>query len=176
MPRLCPAVYIAAVWCAMQNDFHRLVFMLGDRSVAAAPAEQLEEDKPLAINVIFTSESNVRAALKGAGKLAQNLKAHLNLIVVKEVPLAFALGQPPVPATFTANRLYELASEGLQGAMDIFVQLYYCRNKPQALLQALAPESLVVMGGRPSRWPSKEKRLARLLLDHGHQVIFAGSV
>jgi hypothetical protein len=157
----------------MNNEIHRLVFVVADRRVAAETAgEGLDARTSLEVNVIFTDEKRARAALKCAGALARSLQAHLNLVVVKQVPLAFPLERPPIPVSFTEEKLHEFASEGLQGPMDTTVQLYYCRNRLKGLLQALKPKSLVVIGGRRKLWPTKESRLAATLRAEGHQVIF----
>lgn len=157
----------------MNSEIHRLVFVVADRHVAVdAVGEEFDARTPLEVNVIFTDEKRARAALKCAGALAQGLQARLNLVVVKQVPLAFPLERPPIPFSFTAGKLYEFVSEGLQGRMDTTVQLYYCRNRLKGLLQALKPKSLVVIGGSRKVWPTKESRLAAILRTKGYQVIF----
>jgi hypothetical protein len=135
---------------------------------AAGPGAALE------LSVIFTSEKGSQVALRFAGTLAQNLNAHLNLIVVKQVPWALPLDRPSVPVSFTERRLIALAVAETQGQLDTTVRLYYCRKRTETLLQALEPKSLIVIGCRNDWWPFRERRLARLLRSNGHQVIFAG--
>jgi hypothetical protein len=157
----------------MNNEIHRLVFVVPERRADTdAIPEELDAQPSLEVNVIFTTEKHACSALKVAGALAQNLNAHLNLVAVKEVPLGFPLDRPPVAIPFTQRRLYDFASQGLQGPLDTTVRLYYCRDKAQGLLHALMPKSLVIIGGKERLWPTKESRLARILRDRGHQVIF----
>jgi hypothetical protein len=157
----------------MNSEIRRLVFVVPERREALdAVPEELDTRATLEVNVIFTTEKHACAALKVAGALAQNLNAHLNVVAVKEVPLGFPLDRPPVAIPFTQRRLYDLANQGVQGPLDTTVRLYYCRKKLQGLLQALTPKSLVVIGGNERLWPTKESRLARILRDRGHQVIF----
>jgi hypothetical protein len=158
----------------MNSEIHQRVLVVpGKHSTTEASGIEAEICAPLEVNVIFTDEKRARAALKFAGGLALNLHAHVNLVVVKEVPTAFPLGRPPVAISFTAQRLFELASEGVQGPLDTTVQLYYCRDQLQGLLQSLRSKSLVIIGGRDSGWPTRESRLAKALRAQGHQVIFA---
>jgi hypothetical protein len=157
----------------MNSEIHRLVFVVPERRAALdADPEEVDTRESLEVNVLFTTERHACTALKVAGALAQNLNAHLSLVVVKEVPLGFPLDRPPVAISFTQQRLYDFASQGLQGPLDTTVRLYYCRKIMQGLLQALKPKSLVVIGGRKKLWPTKESRLAKILRARGYQVIF----
>jgi hypothetical protein len=160
----------------MNLAIHSCVFLVpGQHSVAEVVSEKTDTSASLEVNVIFTNERRARVALKFAGRLAQNLNAHINLLVVKEVPLAFPLDRPPVPISFTMRRFFEFVNEGLQGPMETTVRLYYCRNRPQALVQALEPKSLVILGGRETWWPTLEGRLGTMLRAKGHQLIFAAN-
>jgi hypothetical protein len=158
----------------LNSEIHRFVFAVPERHAATSEVpEEIDTEALLEVNVIFTTDKRACAALKVAGALALNLNAHLNLVAVKEVPLAFPIDRPPVDIPFTQRRLYELAGQGVQGPLDTTVRLYYCRNKLQGLLQALKPKSLVVIGGQKRLWPTREDRLAKILRAKGHQVIFA---
>jgi hypothetical protein len=158
----------------MNSEIDRLVFVVPERHAATSEVpEEVDTATSLEVNVIFTTERYACTALKVAGTLAQNLNAHLNLLAVKEVPLAFPIDRPPVAIPFTERRLYEFANQGVQGPLETTVRLYYCRNQLQGLLQALKPKSLVIIGGRKRFWPTKENRLAKILRVKGHQVIFS---
>jgi hypothetical protein len=157
----------------LNSGINRFVFVVPERHAATSEVpEEIDTEASLEVNVIFTTEKHACTALKVAGSLAQNLNAHLNLVAVKEVPLGFPIDRPPVAIPFTQRRLYELASQGVQGPLDTTVRLYYCRNKLQGLLQALKPKSLVIIGGSERLWPTKTSRLVRILRGKGHQVIF----
>ena len=130
-------------------------------------------DRKLEVNVIFTTEAATLIALKSAADLGAGLDAQINIIAAQPVPLAFPVNRPPVSVDFTLRRLKDLASRGAQGDLEATVNLYLCRDRRQALLNVLAPGSLVVIGGKPRWWGSESKRIAKILTRHGHRVVFA---
>ena len=125
------------------------------------------------VNVIFTDSESTLAALKMAGSLACNLGARINLVAAQVVPLVFPLTRPPVAVDYTEQRLLDLAYRGAQGPLETSIQLHLCRDKRQALLRALKPKSLVVIGGKSRWWPTKERKLAEVLRSKGHEVVVA---
>ena len=158
----------------MGNLIDRSSIELWERSVPPDRAAENNPSNELEINVIFTDHQGTLSALRTAGVLAYQLQAHINLLVPRVVPYAFPLASPPVSIRFTERRLLDLAHRGAQGPMAISVQVYLCRDRRLCLLEALKPQSLVVVGGRARWWPTKETKLARMLQFVGHQVIFAG--
>jgi len=126
----------------------------------------------LELNVAFTDSDSTLAALRMAGNLALDVGARINLLVAHVVPFQFPLTRPPVDVAFTEQRLLDLAYKGAQGPLDTVIHFYLCRDRRQALLQALKPNSLVVIGGRKRWWPTWESKLARMLRGQGHEVIF----
>lgn len=126
----------------------------------------------LEVRVIFTDPRGTIAALKTAGTLAAGLGASIKLIAAQAVPYAYPLDRPPVNIGFTERLLSETCHQ-VQGALETTVRLYFCRNRVETLLRVLAPNSLVVIGGRKGWWPTAERRLARTLRSKGHQVVFA---
>jgi len=141
----------------------------------AAPHEEAprRKDRKLEVNVIFTTEVATLAALKTAGDLGADLDARINLIAAHAVPLAFPVNRPPVSVDFTLRRLKDLACRGAQGDLETSINLYLCRDRRQALLHALAPGALVVIGEKRPWWCSESTRIAKILARHGHRVIFA---
>lgn len=137
-----------------------------ERGVVTAPLSKLQ------VNVIFTSTRGTLAALRTASALAHNLEARVNLLAPQVVPYALPLERPPVPITFTQQRLLDLVYRGNLGCVEASVQLYLCRDRRQALQQVLKPRSLVIIGGRARWWPTTESKLAGILRSQGHQVIF----
>src|SRR5205807_6174084 len=93
---------------------------------------------------------------------------------LESCPTRSRSARPPVSIELTERRLLDLARQGAQGPVVISVQLYLCRDRRLCLLEALKPQSLVVLGGRARWWPTKETKLARMLQFAGHHVIFAG--
>jgi hypothetical protein len=157
----------------MSNHIGRSSMELWERSIPPGRAAETNPGNELEINVIFTDHRGTLGALKTAGALAHQLRAHINLLVPRVVPYAFPLASPPVSIQFTERRLLDLAHRGAQGPIVISVQLYLCRDPRLCLLEALEPRSLVVVGGRARWWPTKETKLARMLQFAGHHVVFA---
>src|SRR6266849_8967572 len=158
----------------MRNHIGCSSMELWERSIPPDRAAENNPSNELEINVIFTDPHGTLSALRTAGALAHQLRAHINLLVLRVVPYAFPLASPPVSIQFTERRLLDLAHRGAQGPMVISVQVYLCRDRRLCLLKALKPQSLVVVGGRARWWPTKETKLARMLQFAGHRVIFAG--
>ena len=153
------------------QTIHRQLWQTG----FAAPHDEAprQRDRKLEVNVIFTTEAATLAALKAAGDLGADLDARINLIAAHPVPLAFPVDRPPVSVNFTLRRLKDLACQGAQGDLETSVKLYLCRDRRQALLHALTPGALVVIGERRPWWGSESRRIAKILARHGHRVIFA---
>jgi hypothetical protein len=131
-----------------------------------------EQDLSLNVTVVFTSLGATLAALKKAGGLADSLGARIRLVVPLVVPYPLSLANPPVPVEFQERRFREIAANS---SLAIEVQLYFCRDKLEALKLVLEPHSLIVIGGRTQLWPTREKGLACKLRRAGHEVIFTGS-
>ncbi len=157
----------------MSSQIDGTFMELWERSATQDGAPQAGASAKLEVNVIFTNTQGTLAALKMAGYLACNLGARINLVVAQVVPLPFPLTRPPVSVAFTEQRLLDVACQGAQGPLETAVNLYLCRDRGQALLRALKPRSLVVIGGRARWWPTAESRLATMIRSKGHQVIFA---
>ena len=158
----------------MSIHIDRSSMELWERCIPPGRAAESNPSNGLEINVVFTDHQGTLSALRTAGALAHQLQAHINLLVLRVVPYAFPLASPPVSIQFTERQLLDLAHRGVQGPMVISVQVYLCRDRRLCLLEALKPQSLVVVGGRAGWWPTKETKLARMLQFAGHQVIFAG--
>jgi hypothetical protein len=158
----------------MSNHIDRSSTELWEYSIPPGRAAETDPGNELEINVIFTDHRGTLGALKTAGALAHHLRAHINLLVPRVVPYACALANPPVSIQFSERRLLNLARQGAQGSVVISVQVYLCRDRRLCLLEALKPQSLVIVGGRTRWWPTKETKLAKMLQFAGHHVIFAG--
>jgi hypothetical protein len=158
----------------MNNYIGRSSLELWECSIPPGCAEETNPGNELEINVIFTDHRSTLGALKTAGALAHQLRAHINLLVPRVVPYAFPLASPPVSIQFTERRLLDFARQVAQDPMVISVQLYLCRDRRLCLLEALKPQSLVVVGGRARWWPTKETKLTKMLRFAGHRVIFDG--
>jgi hypothetical protein len=129
-----------------------------------------EANSKLNIAVIFTSIESTLSALRRAGSLASRRHACITLIVPQVVPYPLPIGSPAVPPDFTERRFRVMAGES---PVKTTVQIYLCRDRAETLLAVLKPHSVVVIGGRSTWWPTREKRLARQLRRSGHEVVFA---
>jgi len=138
--------------------------------VTGVPARPLVEqsDSKLEISVVFTSVNATLAALKEAGRLAENLGARITLIVPQIVPYPLPLTSPPVLVDFNERRLRVIAGHC---RVETRVSVYLCRDPLEILQSVLKPHSLVVIGSRKKWWPAAEKRMARKLRHLGHQVV-----
>jgi hypothetical protein len=124
----------------------------------------------LNISVIFTSVECTLAALREAGRLASNLGGQITLVVPQVVPYPLALDALPVTAGFNERSFRTVAGAS---SISTTVRVYLCRDPEAAVLSALTPRSLVVIGGGKRWWPTAEKRLAGKLRRAGHEVIVA---
>ena len=127
-----------------------------------------ERRSTLEVTVVFTKVPATLRALKMAAELAHNLNGRIRLLVPQVVPYPLPLERPAVSAEFSRRRLQTLAS---QGSIDTRVEVWLCRDRSDALCQALKPDALVVNGVRRSWWPATEKALARKLRRKGYEVI-----
>lgn len=155
----------------MGSDAKRLIPGPVERRIIAEPLRPAYGDRQFEINVIFTTPKGTMAALKAAQELAHSLDAQTLLLVPQVVPRQFPISSPPVSIAFTQRRACAIAAE-CQKDGEIQVQVYLCGDRRKCLLQALKPQSLVVIGGRKRWWPAPEQKLAQALRDEGHKVIF----
>jgi hypothetical protein len=120
--------------------------------------------------VILTSEEATLAALRQAAVLAKPISARLRLLVPELVPFPLPVDRPPVaPEVMEARLLTLVARAGVETSIDIRL----CREPVKPVSAALAPRSLVVIGGR-GRWPlARERRMAASLRRQGHTVFLA---
>src|SRR5260370_9725248 len=122
--------------------------------------------------VMFADVPGTLKALKTAAELAHSLNGRIRLMAPQVVPYPLPLESPPVSKKFSQMRFQTLASHG---SIDTHVELYFCRDRDEAVCQALEPEDIIVIGARRSWWPTAEKALARKLQRKGHHVILVDS-
>ena len=151
----------------MEPALERILTPSVNRPPRLEPAETTSK---LNVIVIFTSVDATLQALKQAGKLAHQLNGRIMLVAPQVVPYPLPLTSPPVLLDWNERRLRVIAD---QSEVETIVRIYLCRDRWQALEQALRPHSVVVVGGRKRWWPTRESRLARRLRHAGHEVIFA---
>jgi len=126
-------------------------------------------ERDLEVNVLFTTIKGTLSALRVAAKLADDLGARIRVIVPQVVPYPLDLSHPPIKPEFSARRVCTIASEH---AIDTEIQVCLCRDKRDATLAVLKPNSIVVVGGRKRFWRTEETRMADSIRRQGHQVVF----
>src|ERR1019366_6823868 len=137
-------------------------------SVSWETAEGLGSGRP-EVNVIFTDPQATAAALKNAGSFGRELGAFIRVRAAIPFPYPLPFDKPPVSVRFTEGLLSDLVCRLELGPFEPSVHLYLCRDQVETLLQALRPNSLVVIGGRKHWWPTAERRMARALRSKGHR-------
>jgi hypothetical protein len=125
----------------------------------------------LALTVLYTGVSETLAALREAAGLAFQLGATIRILVLEVVPYPLPLEHPRVEPEFRLRQFQSLwKGEPIETRIDVRL----CRDARCCLRDELAPNSLVLVGERRTRWPfTREKRIARFLRAEGHQVIRA---
>jgi hypothetical protein len=126
----------------------------------------------LEVNVIFTDPAATAVALHYAASLARGLSGRISLRAPLVVPLRLSLDESPVSVRFMERRLSDLVYRLGEDAAGATVHLYLCRDRLEALLEVLSPDSLVVIGGRKRWWATEESRIAKALRSKGHRVVF----
>ncbi len=138
---------------------------------APAPSSLWGHEAELEVNVIFTSWLRTGAALKVASIWARCLRGRIVLWYPQVVSRQLALTAPQVPASFSEERVQSLAVT-LAADTEIAVRVCLCRDAQECLMSALANESIVLLGGRPRWWRTREQKLAAFLKSAGHGVLF----
>jgi hypothetical protein len=127
----------------------------------------------LEVVVVYTSVKQTLAALRAAGNLAHDLGARVRMVVPETVPFPAPLDQPRVERRFAERRFRTIAE---QSGVETTVNICLCREWEDGVLQSVKPRSIVVLGAAKRWWRSRRERsLARMLRNRGHQVIFLES-
>lgn len=138
-------------------------FIRGGQSRPAAPfspAASDDDKQHLSVNVVFTTPPATLQALKRAGELAYQLGARIRILVPQVVPYPLPIDRPAVDPNF---RLRQFQTFFLQHPIETHIDVLLCRDARECLNQALAPQSMVLIGGRNRFWMTRENRLARML-------------
>jgi hypothetical protein len=119
-----------------------------------------------AVYVWCTDFKSTERAVQKAAQMAAALQAEIAVIYPQVVPYPLPLDNPPsLPGNPLRDLQPAIAAAGAQ------LRVYLCRD-PWEALQALPPESLVVIGGRRLWWPFGAARAARRIARAGRQVVF----
>lgn len=127
----------------------------------------------LEVVVVYSSVKQTLAALRAAGSLAHDLGARIRMVVPETVPFPAPLDQPLVERSFAERKFRTIAEES---GVETTVNICLCREWEAGVLQCVKPRSIVVLGLASRWWLSRrERRLARMLRNRGHQVILSES-
>jgi DhnA family fructose-bisphosphate aldolase class Ia len=123
------------------------------------------------VQVIATTDAGTRAALLEARELARRLDLAKVVLLVPRVASSIASVEAPDVDTAMIERYRRIAS--LCG-VDVIVRLCVCGTLRKALQWMLPRGGVVVVGGRRRWWwPTREQRLADILKETGHVIVFA---
>ncbi len=132
----------------------------------------LPESGPLQyaeVCVLFTSPDDTLRALSVASDLARLVDGEIRLVDFRVVPVGAPVESPTGrPRIETDGFLDRVRAAGL----DVRVDVYVCRNAREAIPRVFSHQSIIVIGGRRRRWPTRAERWRRMLERRGHLVLF----
>jgi hypothetical protein len=122
-----------------------------------------------AIYVVHTALHETLAALRVAGDFARALSVPLTVI-------QFRTGTHDA-VLHDAEGMSRIHTEGIFTRLraenpDIRGRVYVCSNERRAIPLAFRPQSLIVIAGRRSWWPTQSERWRRMLEAAGQFVVF----
>jgi hypothetical protein len=122
-----------------------------------------------AVSVIYTTVDDTLEAARIGGALARAMGVPLRVVHFRAVPRQVPVDQPdglsPIETTAFVARLRE---EGITAR----IRVYLCRDQATTIPFAFRPNSIVVVGGRRSWWPTRAERWRDALEGAGHFVVF----
>jgi hypothetical protein len=119
----------------------------------------------LPITVLYTTQAQTKSALQEADRLARNLGATIQMMMLRVVPFPLELNHPPVPMAIDRRFARRVARSA---GVDTEVRVYECRDAEETLLRMLPEHSIVVIG---CRWTSRHWHLIRTLKRNGHDPV-----
>jgi hypothetical protein len=119
------------------------------------------------IVVPYTTPDFTRAALRHAG-VCTDLDVHVCLVDIQVIPFPIPLDRPPINKEFSEERLHKLLREsGLPGKAAVV----YTRDWVEGFRKVMEPGSLVILATKKRWWRTREEKLARTLMNAGHDVM-----
>jgi hypothetical protein len=157
--------FIRSLWSAIYSE---QVAKVNAADLIFKPSPASARGPDARIYVIFTNKAGTKAALSAASRLARGLDLPLSLLAARQVPYPLPLENPPVGIEFIESAMRELVSGQ---DPEITVHILLCRERDEALRDALGPDALVVLGTGNSWWKSRYRHLARCLKADGRRLI-----
>lgn len=127
------------------------------------------------ITVIYTTAVATQTALRAANQFAKDLGLTLRLLAIHTVPFHLPLDQPPVSIDFLEQQQIELVMRAAVPPDSLKIKLVLCRDAREYLKEFVAPECLVVVGGRKRRWFNQARRFQQWLGERGYHSIFVST-
>lgn len=124
------------------------------------------------VTVLFTGLVPTVKALTVARGIGRALGVAVSVMVVKTA--RYGPGGGAVPTAIDAET--DALQRRLRAAGDVRLRMFTASRASEALSVALAPHSLVVVGGRRRWWPTSVSRMCDWLEAHGHYVLFVDEV
>jgi hypothetical protein len=122
-----------------------------------------------AVSVVYTTVADTFEATRVAADLANAMQVPLRVVHFRTVPRQVPVDRPdglsPIETDAFIGRL--------RGAgIAARVRVYLGRDEASTISYAFRPNSIVVIGGRRSWWPTRAERWRHALEGAGHFVVF----
>jgi len=128
-------------------------------------SEELQTD---AVSVVYTTVDATIGAARIASELANAMRVPLRVVHFRTVPRQVPVDQPDGLSPIETTAFFErLRAEGIAAR----VRVYLCRDEARTIPFAFRPNSIVVIGGRRSWWPTQAERWRHALEAAGHFVM-----
>ena len=122
-----------------------------------------------AVSVVYTAVEDTLEAARVGAELARAMGVPLRVVhfrtVPRQVPVDRVDGVSPIETPWFLGRL---RNEGIVARMRV----YLCRDAAATVGYAFRSNSIVVIGGRRSWWPTRAERWRDALEGAGHFVVF----
>jgi hypothetical protein len=148
---------------------------VGWDSGQGGPSPARRDGRHPRITVLYTNIEGTLAAVEAAVHLARGLSAELVLLVAEELAPCYPLDHPPAAAGFFARVSCAILDELQLNESSVRLEIHFFRRRAQGFEAVLMPRSLVVLGMKDHGWQRKEKRLAHILNELGHEAILVES-
>jgi len=135
---------------------------------ASARPQQTGAVQCAEVYVLFTSFDETLAALRVAHELADSFDGSVRLVDFRVVPLGAPVDAPTGRSPIeTEAFLDRVRAEGIDVRMDVCVS----RDARRAIPLVFKDHSVIVIGARRRRWPTRAERWRRELERRGHFVL-----
>jgi hypothetical protein len=122
-----------------------------------------------AVSVVYTTVEDTLEAARVAADLAKGMGVPLRVVHFRTVPRQVPVDRPDgLSPIETQAFLARLRADGITAR----IRVYLCRDEMSTIGFAFRSNSIVVIGGRRSWWPTRAERWRHALEGAGHFVVF----